>query len=218
MMMNGGAGVDDDGAGDDGPGGERCKATGRERTLDQQAAQPEATASSQFADAFDAGALAGACNPGEQRRRGERGDRGTQGGPGAVEQSPDGTVADAQCSGDLFVTVPSESSAEDHLALHVGKGSHVGEGIAQGQTTGQIGFDSDGLSERQLVQIDGEARAIAGGVTSEIDRGIVGNAVEPRPQLAYLRTATQRGPGLQERLLDNVFSAVIGDGDTPAVA
>ena len=216
--MGGGAGVDDGGASDEAPGGERGEAASRKATFDQEAAQPEATSSSQFADAFGARALTGACHPGEQRRRGERGDSCAQGGAGAVEQSPYGTVTDAQRSGHLFVAVPSEGSTEDDLALHVRESSHVGEGIAQSKTAGQVGFDSGGLSEGQVIQIDGEIRAIAGGVTGEVHGGVVGNAVEPRAQLAHLRATAQGRPGLQERLLDYVFGAAIGDGYAPAVA
>jgi hypothetical protein len=186
----------DDGAGDDSARSECGKTTSRKRALDQQAAQPEAPAGGQFADAFGADALARAGHPGEQRRRGERGDGGTQGGASAVEKSPDSTVADAQRGGNLFVAVASESGAEDDLALHLRERCHVGDGLAQGETAGQVGVDRGGLGEVQVIQIDGEVRAIAGGVAGDVHGGVVGNAVEPRPQLAHLRAAAQGGPGL----------------------
>ncbi len=54
------------------------------------------------------------------------------------------------------MAVPSKSGAKDDLALHVREGSHVREGIPQRQTADEVRFDSGGLGEGQIIQIDGQ--------------------------------------------------------------
>jgi hypothetical protein len=205
--------VDEGGAGDEGAGGEEGEGALGEK------AHTEATAGGEFADVLGEDALTGTGYPGDERRGGEGGEGGAQGGAGAVEESPDGAVGDAKGGGDLLVAVSGEGGAEDDLALHVGEGGHVGEGVAQVQAAGEIGLDDDGgLGAGDAVEVQREAAAGAGGVTGEVDGGVVGDAVEPGTELAHGGAAAQGGPGLQEGLLDDVFGAAVGDGDAPAVA
>ncbi len=65
VVMRGRAKMGDNGARDEGPGGERRKTTCRERALDHQAPQSEPTAGGEFANAFGAKSLPGVSHPGE---------------------------------------------------------------------------------------------------------------------------------------------------------
>jgi hypothetical protein len=205
--------VDDDGTGDDGSRGEHGEGAFSEQ------ADPETAAGCEFADVLGDDALAGTGYPGDERRRSDGGDRGAQGGAGAVEEAPHGSVTDAQRSGHLLVAVPGKCGAKDDLALHVRKGSHVGEGLAQVQAAGEVGLEDDGsLGTGDAVEVKRKAAAVASTVASQIDGGVVGDAIEPRAELAHRSATAQCGPGLKERLLDDIFGAAVGDGNTPAVA
>jgi hypothetical protein len=87
--------------------------------------------------------------------------------------------------------VSGQSGAEDDLALHMRQRSHVGEGVTQGKPTAEIGLDGGGLGGGDAVQVDSQVCAIAGGVASEINGSVVGDAVEPRAQLTYIGAAAQ---------------------------
>jgi hypothetical protein len=208
-----GRAVDDGGAGDEGAGGEKGEGSFGEHT------GAESAAGGDFAEALGGDTLAGAGYPGDERRGRDGRDGGAQGGAGTVEQPAHGAVGDAEGCGNLLVAVAGEGGAEYDLALQVGEGGHVGEGVAQVQATGEVRLEHDGrVGAGDTVKVERETAAIAGGVAGEVDGGVVGDAVEPGAKLAYRGAAAQGGPGLQEGLLDDVFGAAVRDGEAPAVA
>jgi hypothetical protein len=95
------------------------------------------------------------------------------------------------------MTVPCEGGAEDDLALHMGQGGHVGEGIAKVQAIGEIGLvDDGGLGTGDTVEVEREAAAVIGTVAGEIDGSVVGDPIEPGADLAHGGATVQSGPGL----------------------
>jgi hypothetical protein len=126
-------------SGEQRPGGDRGE------PLESEPAQADAPAASrQFADALRARSLATAEHPGEKRGRCESRDRRAQRGAGAVQQTPDGAVAEPQRTCYLLVAVPGDGGAQDDLALHAGERGDAAKRLARGQTAAEIGLGRRG--------------------------------------------------------------------------
>jgi hypothetical protein len=207
---------------DDGPREERSGGERDDSALDQEAAQSNAAATGrEFADPLPGGPLTGSGDPRKQRWRRECRDGRAQRDASAIEQPPDGAVAQPKGARNLFVAVAGDGGAEDDLALHPRQRGDAHERLSCGQPAFEICVACGGAPGCRLgraLGLGGDLATLAGGAAHDIDGGVVHDAVEPGAQIAHLGAAAQRRPGLHERLLHNVLGAGLREGHAPAVA
>jgi hypothetical protein len=162
---------------------QRPSGYGRQTTLEEQTAQANtAPAGSQFTDPFRARSLAGARQPGEQRRGRDRRDRGPQRDARAVEQTPDGTFAQAKGARHLLVAVSGDGGSEDDLALHRRQRGDAPERFPGGQSTIEgrfVGCCSPRSRAGYAIGLGHELEVLACGLAYDVDGGVVHDAEKP---------------------------------------
>lgn len=149
--------------------------------------------------------------PGEEWSRDDCRCRCTQRRPGSVDETADGTVAEAERVGNLLVASPFQSRAKHDLALKSRQGGHPGERLARGKAL--LGLMLDARPRWMLEQCDGVSRRLA-----EIgDRDVVNDAVKPGPHFSDLATVADRHPRLEECLLQHILRACLRAHEPAAV-
>ncbi len=110
-----------------------------------------------------------------------------------------------------------DGGADDHLALQRRQRGDLGERFAHREPPVElrvvgawVGFPA----QRRV----GQRLAVVGGVAQGVDGGVVHHPVEPRFEIAHLGALPHGDPGLQQRELDDVLGAGIGQPQAPAVA
>ena len=147
--------------------------------------------------------LAGSDGPrrpdGDRRRR-----HGGCGGPerrsGAVHELADGAVGEAEVVGDLSAAVAADRRAQQRLALVARQRRHTGEGLAHHGASLEVRLRAARRTQRL-----GELVVVVACPLERVQRRVLGDPVEPGPQVAHLRALLQRGPRLQEGLLERVL-------------
>ena len=138
--------------------------------------------------------------PVHERHRRDRGGRGAQRGAGAVDELADAARRQPELLGDLLLAAAVDGDGEQRLALALGQGGEAREGVPEERAAlGELRRTTDALERlAQLV-------VVVAVDPQGVQRRVVDDPVEPRPQLAHVVAAPQGGPGRHERLLQRVL-------------
>ena len=135
--------------------------------------------------------------PAGERQRHDRGRRGAQRQPRPVHELAHGALAHAELARHFALGPALDRDPQQRLAL-----AHRQRG-QPGQRVPRV------LAPLHLVdrhrQPIGELRVVVARRAQRVQRRVVDDPVQPRPQIADLVTALQRTPRRQERLLDGVL-------------
>jgi hypothetical protein len=137
-----------------------------------------------------------------ERRREQRGGRVADRSPRAVGELADRSGADAEVGGDPLVAVALQGVPHDHLPLsrrqRTNRADHAPEPLAPLE---------DLVGALDAVQALGQRIEPGVRVARHVQRGVMGHAVQPRPERdrSASRIARERGVGIDERLLQRVL-------------
>ncbi len=140
--------------------------------------------------------------PVHERHRGDGGHARAQRAAGSVHELAQRAVGETQLGRDLGVRAALDGDRQQRFALALGQPCDAGQGLTDHVAAlGVLSHRARALKRLvQLVVVI--ARALQPG-----GRRVVGDAVQPPPQLPHLGARAQRGPGVDERLLEGVLGA-----------
>ena len=129
-----------------------------------------------------------------------------------MQQAADRALTGPELAGDLLPRVILEDAEQQGAALGVGQLLDCCDrGPQRLASRGHVGWLRHAVD--LIVELE-RGRWLA---TQSVDRGVVGHAVQPAPDVHLVVAAAQRGAGLQQRLLDRVLG-VVGAHDPRALA
>ena len=139
---------------------------------------------------------------GDQRHRRQRGRRGSHAHARPVHELAQRVVRQPEVARDLLLRVAADRRPDQRLALAVRQ---------RGQRRQRLAHDRAAL-ELVLAGVRDPRRLVQLGVVvaahpQRVERRVVDDPVQPRPQLAHLVAALQRRPGCQQRLLQRILRA-----------
>ena len=137
---------------------------------------------------------------GQDRVGGDRAGRGAQAHAGAVQVLARAAGGDAERQGDLLMRTTLELAQQQRVALGGREGLDGGERLAQllAQLDDVRRLDGTGVFHVQC-------RLLALGRAQDVERRVVGDAVEPGLQCQLLIGGSHGSVGVDERLLHRVF-------------
>ena len=143
--------------------------------------------------------------PARERQRDQRRGGGPQARPRAVHELAHGAVREPQVLGHLVLRAALDGDLQQRLALALGERRQSGQRLAHHRAAlGQLGGPA--VAVQRVVEL----LVVIAGRAPGVERRVVDDPVQPRPQLAHLVAAPQRAPRGDERLLQSVLGARLG--------
>ena len=143
--------------------------------------------------------------PLRQRQRDDRRRRRSQGQPRAVHELAHRALAHAELARDLLLRAPLHGDPQQRLALALGQRGEAGERLAHDRAPLHLLLRRVGAAQRVV-----ELRVVVAGDAELVERDVVDDPVQPRPQVAHVVAALQRAPRRDVRLLERVLGPRLG--------
>src|SRR5215218_4258434 len=141
--------------------------------------------------------------PAEQRRGGERGGGGPQRRPRPVHEPAHRALAQPELGRHLLLRAALDGRAQERLALRLGQRREPGQRPAHHPSPLVVLGGSRQMRPERLLKLV----VLVALHPQRVERGVLGDPVQPRPRLAHLDAALKRRPGVDERLLHRVLGA-----------